>query len=114
MSKEIVPIERIAQCILYLRGQKIILDRDLALLYGVETRILNQAVKRNAARFPDDFMFKLSREEMGRISPPVTSSLDRHRSRSQFVILAPPKTSGREIGFYVRERAARYGMHRRQ
>src|SRR5437868_7190199 len=87
MSQEIIPVGRIAQCILYLRGQKIILDRDLAVLYGVETRILNQAVKRNAARFPDDFMFKLSREEIGRISQAVTSSLDPHRSRSQFVIL---------------------------
>src|SRR5207302_11117061 len=87
MSKEIIPVGRIAQCILYLRGQKIILDRDLAVLYGVETRILNQAVKRNAARFPDDFMFKLSREEIGRISQAVTSSLDPQRSRSQFVIL---------------------------
>ena len=65
MSKKIIPVERIAQCILYLRGQKkIILDRDLAVLYGVETRILNQAVKRNAGRFPDDFMFKLTREEI--------------------------------------------------
>jgi len=54
---------------------------------GPMTRILNQAVKRNAARFPDDFMFKLSREEIGRLSQVVTSSLDRHRSRSQFVIL---------------------------
>ena len=88
MSKEIIPVERIAQCILYLRGQKkIILDRDLAVLYGVETRILNQAVKRNAGRFPDDFMFKLTREEIGRISQAVTSSLDPQRSRSQFVIL---------------------------
>jgi hypothetical protein len=85
MNKEIIPVERIAQCIRYLRGQKIILDRDLAVLYGAETRILNQAVKRNAARFPDDFM--LSREEIGRLSQAVTSSLDRHRSRSQFVIL---------------------------
>ena len=88
MSKEIIPLGRIAQCILYLRGQKkIILDRDLAVLYGVETRILNQAVKRNAGRFPDDFMFKLTREEIGRISQAVTSSLDPQRSRSQFVIL---------------------------
>jgi hypothetical protein len=62
MSKEIIPVGRIAQCILYLRGHKIILGRDLAVLYGVETRILNQAVKRNAARFPNDFMFKLFRE----------------------------------------------------
>lgn len=45
------------------RGQKIILDRDLAELYGVETRVLNQAVKRNIERFPEDFMFQLSKEE---------------------------------------------------
>ena len=50
------------------------LDRDLAALYGVETRVLNQAVKRNAGRFPDDFAFTLTREEIGRISQIVTSS----------------------------------------
>ena len=57
-----------------MRGQKILLDRDLAILYGVETRALNQAVKRNADRFPNDFVFTLSREEIGRISQIVTSS----------------------------------------
>jgi len=67
MNKGIIPIEGIAQAILYLRGQKVILDRDLAALYGVEARVLNQAVKRNAARFPDDFMFMLSGEEIGSI-----------------------------------------------
>ena len=76
MTKAIIPIERIAQRILYLRGQKVILDRDLAALYGVETRALNQAVKRNADRFPDDFAFTLSRQEIGRISQIVTSSSD--------------------------------------
>jgi hypothetical protein len=50
------------------------LDRDLAMLYGVETRTLNQAVKRNRGRFPDDFMFALSREEIMRISQFVISS----------------------------------------
>ena len=50
------------------------LDRDLAALYGVETRALNQAVKRNATRFPPDFVFILSREEIERISQSVTSS----------------------------------------
>jgi ORF6N domain len=74
MRKEIIPIERIAQSILYLRGQKVLLDRDLAALYGVETRVLNQAVKRNSDRFPDDFVFMLSREEIARISQTVTSS----------------------------------------
>jgi len=54
MSKEIIPIGRIAHRILNLRGQKVLLDRDLAMLYGVETRALNQAVKRNIDRIPED------------------------------------------------------------
>ena len=54
MSKEIIPIGRIAHRILNLRGLKVLLDRDLAMLYGVETRALNQAVKRNIDRFPED------------------------------------------------------------
>ena len=74
MSKEITPIGRIAHRILNLRGQKVLLDRDLAVLYGVETRALNQAVKRNIDRFPEDFVFTLSREEIERISQTVTSS----------------------------------------
>ena len=75
MSKDVVPIYRIAEKILYLREQKVILDRDLARLYGVETRVLNQAVKRNSGRFPPDFAFVLSRVEIERISQIVTSSL---------------------------------------
>jgi hypothetical protein len=74
MSNEIILIEHIAQKILHLRDEKVMLDRDLAVLYGVETRTLNQAVKRNAERFPDDFAFTLSREEITRISQSVTSS----------------------------------------
>jgi hypothetical protein len=73
MRGEIIPVEAIAQVIYVLRGQRVLLDRDLAALYGVETRALNQAVKRNVARFPSDFMFQLSREEIGRISQSVTS-----------------------------------------
>ena len=49
--------------IMSIRGKQIMIDRDLAELYGVETRVLNQAVKRNIERFPDDFRFELSREE---------------------------------------------------
>ena len=56
-------IESIKNVIYEIRGQKVMLDRDLANIYGVETRALNQAVKRNADRFPEDFMFKLSKEE---------------------------------------------------
>ena len=64
------PIESL---ILTLRGQKIMLDADLAEIYGVETRALNQAVKRNRDRFPDDFLIELTRDEILRISQTVTS-----------------------------------------
>ena len=58
-----------------IRGQQVIIDRDLALLYGVETRALNQAVKRNIERFPDDFMFQLDKEDVEILkSQNVTSS----------------------------------------
>jgi hypothetical protein len=59
-----IPIERIARCVYLIRGQKVMLNYDLAELYGVSTKVLNQAVKRNIERFPDDFMFQFSKEEM--------------------------------------------------
>ncbi len=76
MSKEesIVPLERVEQAIYLIRGHKVMLDRDLATLYDVETKVLNQAVKRNIKRFPSDFMFELTREEITRMSQIVTSS----------------------------------------
>ncbi len=70
----IIPSELIASKIYVIRRLKVMLDRDLAQLYGVETRVLNQAVKRNDERFPDDFMIKLSRDEVKRISQFVISS----------------------------------------
>jgi len=69
-----IPVERIEKAILLLRRQKVMLDRDLAVLYGVETRALNQAVKRNRDRFPDDFMFELTRDEIRNISQSVICS----------------------------------------
>lgn len=57
--KYLVPVERITGMIYLIRGQKAMLDRDLAHLYGIETRVLNQAVSRNLERFPADFMFAL-------------------------------------------------------
>ncbi len=59
----LMPIEHIAQSILILRGQRVLLDGDLAALYGVTTKRLNQQVRRNLARFPSDFMFQLTAEE---------------------------------------------------
>jgi hypothetical protein len=78
MSETPVPVERIRQMILLLRGQKVILDRDLAALYGVPTKALKQAVKRNAGRFPEDFMFVLTPAEIAEWrSHFVTSKADR-------------------------------------
>jgi hypothetical protein len=61
--RSLIPVERIEQAILMIRGQKVMLDNDLASLYGVETGRLIEAVKRNVERFPDDFMFQLNPEE---------------------------------------------------
>jgi len=60
----LLPQETIESKIFFLRGKRVMLDRDLAILYGVETRALNQAVRRNMRRFPEDFMFQLTKEEM--------------------------------------------------
>ena len=75
MKAALVPLERIERAILLVRGHKVMLDADLAALYGVATKALVQAVKRNIARFPDDFMFQLTKEEFDDLrSQNVTSS----------------------------------------
>lgn len=61
--KELIPQERIEQQIFVIRGQKVMIDRDLAELYGVKTKYLNQQVRRNIKRFPQEFMFSLTKEE---------------------------------------------------
>ena len=61
--KELIPQEIIERRILLIRGHKVILDKDLAVLYSVTTGNLNKAVSRNLGRFPDDFMFQLTKEE---------------------------------------------------
>ncbi|MDQ6939291.1 MAG: ORF6N domain-containing protein [Verrucomicrobiota bacterium] len=101
MSKAVLKPENIAQFVFFLRGEKVMLDADLAKLYGVTTKALNQAVKRNKGRFPKDFMFQLSKEEATPLrsqiviskqsgtdsnrSQIVTASITRARNRSQFV-----------------------------
>ncbi len=62
-DKSTLPVERIEQLIILIRGQKVMLDADLAELYGIPTKALNQAVKRNQERFPADFMFQLTKRE---------------------------------------------------
>jgi hypothetical protein len=73
----IVPLKRIQQLIVVLRGQPVMLDADLALLYGVETRALIQAVKRNTKRFPDDFMFHITQEECDSLRSQIVTSKGR-------------------------------------
>ena len=70
-----ISVDNIKNKIHVIRGQKVMLDRDLAELYQVETKVLNQAVKRNIKRFPEDFMFQLTKEELDNLkSQFVTSS----------------------------------------
>ncbi len=80
---ELVLVERIEKRIYLIRGQKVMLDSDLAGLYGVETKALVQAVKRNYERFPEDFMFQLSRDEVKSL-------------RSQFVTLENKEVSSKK------------------
>jgi hypothetical protein len=78
----VIPVEQITRAILLIRGQKIMLDTDLAQLYEVEIKALNRAVKRNIARFPGDFMFQLTMEEAERIRRQIgtlESGRGRHR-----------------------------------
>ena len=63
-KSEIIPIEPIASSIYLVRGQQVMIDSDLAALYGIETKVFNQAVRRNFTRFPEDFMFQFSKEEL--------------------------------------------------
>jgi hypothetical protein len=76
MDKDValVPRERIERSILLIRGQKVMLSTDLAELYQVEPRVLVQAVKRNIARFPEDFMFQLTEEEFSNLKSQIVIS----------------------------------------
>ena len=68
MAKEIIPQEVLASKIFLIRGQKVMLDRDLAALYGVETKTLNRTVRRSIKRFLGDYMLKLTSSEAGAVS----------------------------------------------
>jgi hypothetical protein len=78
--------QELAQLVFFVRGEKVMFDADIAKLYGVTTKALNQAMSRNKARFPEDFAFRLSREEFdGLRSQIVTASGNRSGMRSQIV-----------------------------
>lgn len=81
MTNELIPIQ---SYIHEIRGQKVMLDFDLAKLYQVETKALNQAVKRNVERFPADFMFRLSAEEVLNVRSQIVTASKRNTSASPF------------------------------
>ena len=79
-SEHLIPVERIAAQIYVIRGQSVMLDFDLAELYGVPTKALNQAVTRNSERFPEDFMFRLNEEETATVNQSqIVTGSQRHR-----------------------------------
>lgn len=89
MEKDIVPVELIATRILEVRSKKVMLDKDLARLYGVPAKVLNQAVKRNLRRFPIDFMFQLTWDEARSL-------------RSQFVTLNNEQEEASKRGRHIK------------
>ena len=93
MPNRLIPTDHITGAIRVIRGQRVLLDADLAKLYDVETRMLNQAVRRNSERFPDDFMFQLTSDEDARL-------------RSQIVILDAARGRHRQRRDHARIRAA--------
>jgi hypothetical protein len=86
-SQPVIPIERIASRIYVIRGQKVMLDSDLAELYGVPTSRLNQQVKRNRQRFPDDFAFQLSIQEFRALISQIVTSKGGRGGRRQLPLV---------------------------
>ena len=85
-STQLQPLENIENLIHVIRGKQVMLDRDLVRLYGVEARALNQAVQRNIERFPEDFMFQLSKEEFENLRSQIVTSSEEEILKSQNVI----------------------------
>ena len=99
-SKLLIPAERIERAILVIRGQRVLLDRDLAALYGVSTKRLNEQVKRNLARFPDDFMFQLTAEELANWRSQIATGSDGTQEvRSQSATASKRNTRFRPYAF---------------
>lgn len=100
-SKDLIIQERIAQAIYVVRNQKVMMDSDLAEMYGVETKVLNQAVKRNLDRFPEDFMFQISNEEWEDLRAVIEGGNEGDSLRSQIVTLKNDRGRHRKYLPYV-------------
>ena len=90
-------VEQLESLILSIRGKQVILDRDLARLYGVETRRLNEQVRRNMERFPEDFMFQLTKEEFENWKSQFAISIPNENMSSQFVTTSKEGISRSQI-----------------
>ena len=100
-SSDLIIQDRITRSIYLIRNQKVMMDSDLATMYGVETKVLNQAVKRNMDRFPEDFMFQLSTEEWDDLQVTIREQNDDHSLRSQSVTLKNDRGRHRKYLPYV-------------
>ncbi|GAC1301907.1 MAG: hypothetical protein NVSMB24_05570 [Mucilaginibacter sp.] len=97
--QKMIAIQSIQNRIYEIRGERVMLDMDLAALYEVEARVLNQAVKRNSKRFPVDFMFQLSAAEWQEISSQIMMRSPESNPSSQIVMMKLPKN---RTGKYLR------------
>jgi hypothetical protein len=93
--------ENVAQLVFFIRGEKVMLDADLAMLYGVEARALNQAVARNRKRFPADFMFQLSKKEYNSIRSQFVTTSGRAIVNSSQTVMSSRKHRGRAYHPYA-------------
>jgi hypothetical protein len=100
-SSDLIIEDRITRSIYLIRNQKVMMDSDLAEMYGVETKVLNQAVKRNLDRFPEDFMFQLSNEEWEDLQATIEEKNENDSLRSQFVTLKNDRGPHRKYLPYV-------------
>jgi len=119
----ITHIGQVERVILSVRGQRIMLDADLARIYGVTTKRLNEQVNRNTDRFPPDFMFRLTEKEKKEVvaicdhlrnlkySPHLPYAFTEHGAIMEAIrqLMQPPAKPKREVGFRVKERKMRYG-----
>ena len=111
-GQHIIPIERIASCIYLIRGEKVMLDSDLAELYGAETRALVQAVKRNAERFPEDFMFQLVDSEFQNLRSQIVTLKAGRGQHRQYLPLRFHRTGRGHAVQRTAQRPGHRGEHR--
>jgi hypothetical protein len=97
-TNDLLPTEQIERSIVILRGHKVLLDRDLARMYGVDVKALIQAVKRNAARFPTDFMFRLEAEEVTRLGSSATATNAKRPKTNDLLDLRSQSVTSRSWG----------------